>query len=92
MIARVDDPCAVLPELRAAYYSLLTGGQTAQTRDSDRWLTKHRGDPRVLREEIARLEIQCDPILSRARAVRVGPYVPANRMPSGFLPPFGRRY
>ena len=74
----LNDPCSMLNELRVAYYSLLVGRQSAQVRDGDRWQTFHRGDAKTLKAEIDRLEVQCDPRLSRARAIRVGPRIPSH--------------
>lgn len=55
----INDPCAVLAELRAAYYALLSGAQTAKVRDGDRWREFHRGNATSLRNEIAKLEYMC---------------------------------
>lgn len=57
--AGVCDPCALLPQLRAAYYALLAGEQTARVRDGDRWQDFHRGEAQLLRDEIRRLEYLC---------------------------------
>jgi hypothetical protein len=55
----INDPCAILPQLRAAYFDLLSGAQTAQIRDGERWRTFHKGDAKMLRDEIRRLEYMC---------------------------------
>ncbi|MEY9184551.1 hypothetical protein ABIA41_005986 [Bradyrhizobium sp. USDA 313] len=72
----VDNPCAMLSALRAAYYQLLAGQATAQVRNGDMWTTWHRSDSKTLQHEIRRLEAICEGGLSAGRAVRVGPYVP----------------
>ncbi len=78
--------CAILPALRAAYYSLLAGKQTAEVRNGDMWQTFQRGNAKELKAEIRRLEILCEN--PRKRAVRAGPYVPSDALPGwGF--PFG---
>lgn len=80
-----EHPCAILPQLRAAYYSLLAGKQTQQVRDGERWQTWHAGNAKELKAEIRRLELMCES--PRKRAVRAGPYVPSNAPGWGF--PFG---
>jgi hypothetical protein len=57
----VDDPCALLPQLRAALYALMTGQQRQQVRHGDQWLTWHQGNVKELRAEVRRLEAICDP-------------------------------
>jgi hypothetical protein len=84
----IDNPCIYLPQLRAALYQLMTGNQTQQTRDQDRWKTTHPGNVKELRAEIRKLEILCDPRMSR-RAVRAGPYVPPGSINPGYGYPFG---
>jgi hypothetical protein len=87
----IDNPCAYLPQMRAALYSLMTGNQTQQIRDNDRWRTTHNGNVKELKMEIRKLEIMCDPNMRR-RAMRAGPYVPAGSVPPygpGFGFPFG---
>ncbi|MCW2284905.1 hypothetical protein M2323_002741 [Rhodoblastus acidophilus] len=83
----IDNPCAYLPQLRAALYALLSGAQSQQIRDGDRWRSTQNGNAKELRAEIRKLEIMCDPRLQR-RAVRAGPYVPADAVP-GYGYPFG---
>ncbi len=80
-----NEQCAALPALRAAYYSLMAGGQTQQVRDGDRWQSFHPGNVRELKTEIRRLEIMCDPVQSR-RAVQAG------RHPSAPYGGFGYRF
>lgn len=70
----VDDPCAVLGALRAAYFQLVSGQARATVRNGDQWLEFHRGDAKVLQHEIRRLELICGSG-NQGRAVRVGPYV-----------------
>ena len=65
----------------------MAGAQHQQVRDGDRWLSFHNGNVKELRAEVRKLEIMCDPRLQR-RAVRAGPYVPADAAP-GFGYPFG---
>lgn len=81
----VDNPCAMLSALRAAYYQLLAGQARAQIRNADQWLTFHRSDAKTLQHEIRRLETICEAGVKVGRAVRVGPYVPSHR-------PFRYRY
>ena len=69
--AAVDNPCALLPQLRAALYQLMSGQQRAQVRYGDQWLTWQRGNAAELRDEVRRLEFMCS---NRPRAVRVGNY------------------
>jgi hypothetical protein len=83
----IDDPCKFLNSLRAAYYALLSGKQSAQIRDGERWQSFHRGDAKMLRAEITKLSIMCDPNM-KSRAVRAGPYATQNAAP-GFGFPFG---
>lgn len=64
--------CSVLPALRAAYYQLLAGAQTAEVRFGDYWQSFAKGDARLLQQEVRRLEILCGPLAGRGRAVRVG--------------------
>ncbi|MET4603269.1 hypothetical protein ABIB90_002747 [Bradyrhizobium sp. JR4.1] len=75
----VDNPCALLSALRAAYYQLLTGQARAQVRNGDQWLTWHRSDVKTLQHEIRRLESICEAGVNVGRAVRVGPYVLSHR-------------
>lgn len=72
----VDNPCAFLPQLRAAMYQLMAGQARAQVRNGDQWLTWHRSDLKALQHEVRRLETTCGAAAYRGRAVRVGPYVP----------------
>lgn len=72
----VDNPCAMLSALRAAYYQLLAGQARAQVRNGDQWLTWQRSDAKTLEREIRRLEIICETGVNVGRAVRVGPYIP----------------
>jgi len=84
----IDNPCAYLPQLRAALYSLMTGNQAQQIRDADRWRSTHNGNVKELRAEIRRLEIMRNPGMSK-RALRAGPYVPPASAP-GYGFPFGQ--
>jgi hypothetical protein len=72
----VDDPCALLPQLRAALYQLLSGQARAQVRNGDQWLTWHRSDVKTLQHEVRRLENICGYAANQGRAIRVGPYSP----------------
>lgn len=74
----IDNPCAWLPQLRAALYELMAGQARSQTRHGDQWCTWHRGNVKELRMEIRRLELLCGQNANRGRAVRVGPYVPTH--------------
>jgi hypothetical protein len=74
----VDDPCAMLPQLRAALYGLMSGQARAQVRNGDQWLTWHQGNVKELKSEVRRLEIICGTNSNVGRAVRVGPYYSAN--------------
>jgi hypothetical protein len=64
--------CSILPSLRAAYFSLLAGNQTAQTRDGERWQTWQRGDAKTLQIEIRRLEQICEESSRHGRSIRAG--------------------
>ncbi|WP_407194294.1 hypothetical protein [Bradyrhizobium sp. STM 3566] len=77
ILPAVDNPCAFLPQLRAALYQLLAGQARAQVRNGDQWLTFHRADVKTLQHEVRRLETICESGMNVGRAVRVGPYVPA---------------
>lgn len=72
----IDNPCALLPQMRAALYRLMAGQARSQIRHADQWLTFHQGNVKELRMEIRRLELLCGPNANAGRAVRVGPYVP----------------
>ncbi|MGY3618415.1 hypothetical protein [Bradyrhizobium sp. USDA 10063] len=76
----VDNPCAMLNALRAAYYQLLAGQARAQVRNGDQWLEFHRPDTKTLEREIRRLEIVCESG-NAGRAVRVGPRYPRLHSP-----------
>lgn len=77
-VPAVDDPCAFLPQLRAALYQLLAGQARAQVRNGEQWLTWHRADVKTLQHEVRRLETICGANAHAGRAVRVGPYFPIN--------------
>lgn len=64
----VDNPCATLPQLRAALYQLLAGQARAVVRNGDQWLEFQKGDAKALQHEVRRLEIICG---GRIGAVRV---------------------
>ena len=78
----VTDPCSLLPQLYAAQAALLSGQQTVQVRDGERWISYAPGNAKQLTELIARLQMQCPQSASnpmgapdpRHRAVRAGPY------------------
>lgn len=55
----VSDPCALLGQLRAAYYILLAGEQTASISFGSRQMTYRSTDAATLRVEIDRLEQIC---------------------------------
>lgn len=57
--SEVHDPCALLPKLRAAYLSLISGNQSAQIRHGDMWQYFARGDAKLLKQEIDRLSAIC---------------------------------
>ncbi|MGY4570794.1 hypothetical protein [Bradyrhizobium sp. USDA 3256] len=76
VVPTVDSPCAMLSELRKAYYQLLAGRAKAVVRNGDQWLEFQRGDAKTLQHEIRRLEIICESGINVGRAVRVGPYIP----------------
>lgn len=78
VVPTVDNPCAMLSALRAAYYQLLAGQAKAVVRNGDQWLEFQHGDAKTLQREIRRLEIICESGNNVGRAVRVGPYVPTN--------------
>ncbi|MGY3589015.1 hypothetical protein ACVIGB_002030 [Bradyrhizobium sp. USDA 4341] len=77
-VPTVDNPCAMLGALRAAFLQLLAGQAKAVVRNGDQWLEFQRGDAKTLQHEIRRLEIICESGISVGRAVRVGPYIPMN--------------
>lgn len=64
----VDNPCALLPQLRAAFYQLMAGQARAVVRNGDQWLEFHKGDVKTLQHEVRRLENICG---GRIGAVRV---------------------
>ncbi|MEK9282818.1 hypothetical protein MTR72_24840 [Bradyrhizobium sp. ISRA442] len=72
-VPAIDTPCAMLAQLRAAYYQLLAGKALAQVRNGDMWTTWHRSDAKALQHEIRRLEVICESGINTGRAVRVGP-------------------
>jgi hypothetical protein len=49
----------MLPKLRAAYFALLSGAQTQELRHNNMWLRLHRGDAKILKQEIDRLSAIC---------------------------------
>jgi len=71
----IDDPCAMLPKLRAAYYSLLAGSQAEEVQFRERRVRYHRADARALQSEIRRLESICGVYHGPKRyAIRAGGY------------------
>ncbi|MGJ0396295.1 MAG: hypothetical protein ACR65U_08730 [Methylocystis sp.] len=73
----VDDPCLYLKQLRAAYYALLSGAQTQEVRHGDFWQSFHKGDAKMLKQEIDRLSAICPQSqggLGGRYAVRAGGY------------------
>lgn len=74
-VPAIDDPCAVLPQLRAALYELMSGQARAEVRHGDQWFRWHRSDVKALQSEVRRLEIICESG-GGGRAIRVAPYVP----------------
>jgi hypothetical protein len=73
----IDDPCAMLPKLRAAYYSLLAGSQAEEIQFRERRIRYHRADARALQSEIRRLESICGVYHGPKRyAIRAGGYQP----------------
>jgi hypothetical protein len=71
-IPAVDDPCAMLSQLRAALFQLLSGQARAEVRNGDQWSVWHRGDAKTLQKEVRRLELICEG--GGPRAARVGNY------------------
>ncbi len=71
-VPAVDDPCAMLPQLRAALYQLMAGQSRAEVRNGEQWQTWHRGSAKELQREVRRLELICN--CTGGRAVRVGNY------------------
>lgn len=65
----VDNPCAMLPQLRAAFYQLAAGQARAVVRNGDQWIEFQKGDAKTLQHEVRRLEVICGD--SRHGAVRV---------------------
>jgi len=76
LVPAVDNPCAFLPQLRAAYYQLMAGQARAEIRNGDQWLKFQRADADALRHEVRRLELICGANGHGGRAVRVGPRFP----------------
>lgn len=74
----IDDPCAMLPQLRAVLYQLMAGQARAEVRDGDRWMTWHQGNVKELRAEVRRLEMLCGASSNASRAIRVGRYAVPN--------------
>lgn len=78
--SELDDPCAMLPKLRAAYYALLAGSQAEEVRFRERGIRYHRADARALQSEIRRLESICGVYHGPKRyAIRAGGYQPQYR-------------
>jgi hypothetical protein len=71
----VDNPCAFLPQLRAAYYQLMAGQAYAEIRNGDMWTRFQRADAETLQREIRKLETICEGGHG-GRAIRVGPRFP----------------
>ncbi len=91
----IDNPCAMLPQLRAAYYALIGGQQTAEIRDNNRILRFHAGNRAELKAEIRKLEALCpagpgNPLKPQLGAVRAGPFTDQPGVHPGFSNP--RRY
>ncbi len=84
----ITDPCAVLPNLRSALYTLMSGQARAQIRFGEHWTTFHGGNVAQLRAEIRKLEAMCGVNADRGRAVRVGPYIPSNGAGIGIIGAF----
>ncbi|MGJ0426764.1 hypothetical protein [Methylocystis sp.] len=57
--SEVHDPCAMLPKLRAAYYALLAGAQSQEVRHGDMWQRWHKGEAKLLKQELDRLTAMC---------------------------------
>lgn len=72
VVPAVDDPCAMLPQLRAALFQLMSGQTRAEVRNGEQWMTWQRGDAKTLQREVRRLELICSDC--GPRAVRVGRY------------------
>jgi hypothetical protein len=73
----IDNPCAYLPQLRAALYTLMTGAKSSEIRDGDRWLKFHQGNVAQLRAEIRKLDQICNAngtVNNSPRAVQAGPH------------------
>lgn len=68
LVPAVTDPCALLPQLRAAFYQLAAGQAKAVVRNGDQWLEFQKGDAKTLQHEVRRLEAICGG--SRVGAVR----------------------
>lgn len=68
----VENPCAMLPQLRAALYQLMAGQTKAEVRNGDQWLRWQRSDVKALQHEVRRLEMICESGLNVGRAVQVG--------------------
>lgn len=68
------DLCATLPQLRAAFYTLLAGSQTSRVRFGEHEIVYSKGDAKTLQSEIRRLETICAPCGGTARAIRAGGY------------------
>ncbi|MGJ0534280.1 hypothetical protein [Methylocystis sp.] len=49
----------MLPRLRAAYYALLAGAQSQEVRHGEHWQRWHRGEAKMLKQEIDRLSAIC---------------------------------
>lgn len=64
----VTDPCALLPQLRAAFYQLMAGQARAVVRNGDQWLEYQKGDAKTLQHEVRRLEAICGGRIGAVRA------------------------
>jgi hypothetical protein len=79
--SEVHDPCAMLPKLTAAYYALLSVAQSQEVRHGEHWQRWHRGDAKLLKQEIDRLSAICPQSQGGSGgrfAVRAGGYYPRN--------------
>lgn len=79
MLPAVDNPCAMLPQLRAALYQLMSGQARAEVRHGEQWVRWHRGELKALQHEVRRLEVICESGIRAGGAVRVGPHFPIRR-------------
>ncbi len=73
-IESLADECAILGELKAQLYRAITGKIAVETDFKDRRVRYAQPNVVMLRQQIAYLERQCNPLTHARSAVRMGGY------------------